>query len=122
MLSCKFLKCGRPYVGVEFINVLSVPQSINNQYTLPRCCFSRMRSAALAVMFLGNSKSSEITMQQFEVPPSLRQFEKPPSLRLPISDWDSESEFLRCLKLNVKLIMLFLFYKYFNFISPFGLY
>lgn len=77
---------------------------------------------SLAVMFLGNSKSSEITMQQFEVPPSLRQFEKPPSLRLPISDWDSESEFLRCLKLNVKLIMLFLFYKYFNFISPFGLY
>lgn len=70
---------------------------------------------SLAVMFLGNSKSSEITMQQFEMPPSLRQFEKLPSLRLSISDWDSESEFLRCLKLNVKLIMLFLFYKYFNF-------
>lgn len=77
---------------------------------------------SLAVMFLGNSKSSEITRQQFEVPPSLRQFEKPPSLRLSISDWDSEAEFLRCLKLNVKLIMLFLFYKYFNFISSLGLY
>lgn len=118
MLSCKFLKCGRPNVGEEFNNVLSGSQSIDNLYTLPRCC----AVVSLAVMCLGNSKSSEITMQQFEVPPSLIQFEVPPSLRLSISDWDCESEFLRCLKLNVKLIMLFLFYKYSNFISPLGLY